>query len=569
MFNIFRLFLIINISLTVSAKEIDSQNCELDFSVIINNGKIVNGTFLESDDTVYKNGTFWTDKQGHLRGCICEVKSCIRKCCPQGESVLDDISCVKTNKTFTINDIKFENSTIEKDNYHFLYGFPKGSNAYVEEDFVMATDGNLLENGTRQNLSEYCIDYFTTDKEEYKLQSYICVLDTIEDEETNSKMFIKENLTISTIFFFLVFAVYCFLPELRNMNGICLMNHVGCFFTAYLFLAIFEFSDKKTMFSYFLCKSLGYMTYFSFFAGFLWLNVMCFDVWWVFKKMQPTSSSGGSVRLKENKEKFIAYSIYAWGTALGFLIILILMDCIPEDATSETFSFIKPKFGQNTCWILEYKSIWLYFYGPLLLLFLSNIFFFVITIKKVIGFSRQTKVLKNKNSRRHTEREYKRYMVYMKLFVIMGVPWILEVISSVTIQMYPKTKYNDLWYIVDFFNSLRGLLIFVIFVMKKRILRKLNNKFCPSVKIWSDHNFLSRRCTYSSTSGSVAERRKDSVADSVASLQRLNSVATSTSSVSEIRKNSLIAYHKNSMSDEIDGGKMKPLTIQEEDSPDL
>ncbi|XP_075220888.1 G-protein coupled receptor Mth2-like isoform X3 [Lycorma delicatula] len=498
----------------------------------------------------------------------------VRKCCEIDQYILleeteDRCTKIIEDVQFSLEDFYPSNTTIDQDKFTIVHGFPDCKKLYPTIFFQLSNDGKLIVNSssesleyskhinTENDIDDYCIDISKQDF--WGITARVC-LNTITTP-------IPVGMGISVVFYLITFIVYAVLPELKNLNGHCLMCHIGSFCVGCLGYVIT--TSVKHIKSNIICCSLGYMTYFSFFAGFLWLNVMCFDVWWVFKKMQPTSSSGGSVRLKENKEKFIAYSIYAWGTALGFLIILILMDCIPEDATSETFSFIKPKFGQNTCWILEYKSIWLYFYGPLLLLFLSNIFFFVITIKKVIGFSRQTKVLKNKNSRRHTEREYKRYMVYMKLFVIMGVPWILEVISSVTIQMYPKTKYNDLWYIVDFFNSLRGLLIFVIFVMKKRILRKLNNKFCPSVKIWSDHNFLSRRCTYSSTSGSVAERRKDSVADSVASLQRLNSVATSTSSVSEIRKNSLIAYHKNSMSDEIDGGKMKPLTIQEEDSPDL
>ncbi|XP_075220887.1 G-protein coupled receptor Mth-like isoform X2 [Lycorma delicatula] len=559
--------LTINVIIMVQSKEISLPKCELDLSVLIESSKIIHDDLITNDGTKYPKGTYWKDKQGNIRGCICKIKRCIRKCCPSSQSIINE-TCSETKKQFFMNKIPFSDSENKKDTYHFIYGSPCNG-SLSKKDFKMSKEGEIIGIGHNANVSEYCIENYKRFNGKYIMKAYICVMPNNETRMNSGPTTQKEGLLVSAVFFCLTFIAYGLIPDLRNLNGICLMIHVACFFMAYIHLAIVQISAAETSYPIWLCKYLGYMTYFSFFAGFLWLNVMCFDVWWVFKKMQPTSSSGGSVRLKENKEKFIAYSIYAWGTALGFLIILILMDCIPEDATSETFSFIKPKFGQNTCWILEYKSIWLYFYGPLLLLFLSNIFFFVITIKKVIGFSRQTKVLKNKNSRRHTEREYKRYMVYMKLFVIMGVPWILEVISSVTIQMYPKTKYNDLWYIVDFFNSLRGLLIFVIFVMKKRILRKLNNKFCPSVKIWSDHNFLSRRCTYSSTSGSVAERRKDSVADSVASLQRLNSVATSTSSVSEIRKNSLIAYHKNSMSDEIDGGKMKPLTIQEEDSPDL
>lgn len=57
-------------------------------------------------------------------------------------------------------------------------------------------------------------------------------------------------------------------------------------------------------------------------------------------------------------------------------------------------------------------------------------------------------------------------MVYLKLSIVMGLNWLLEIISF----LYPGFK---MWYITDAYNILIGLAIFLIFVCKKKILKKL------------------------------------------------------------------------------------------------
>lgn len=56
-----------------------------------------------------------------------------------------------------------------------------------------------------------------------------------------------------------------------------------------------------------------------------------------------------------------------------------------------------------------------------------------------------------------------------KLFIVMGVTWLLEVIS--TFGGPP-----EMWYASDVANALQGLLIFLIFVMKKRVLNEFRQR---------------------------------------------------------------------------------------------
>lgn len=51
----------------------------------------------------------------------------------------------------------------------------------------------------------------------------------------------------------------------------------------------------------------------------------------------------------------------------------------------------------------------------------------------------------------------------IKLFIVMGVSWSLEILA--TLLQQPE----QLWYVSDFFNILQGVLVFFIFVFKKKV----------------------------------------------------------------------------------------------------
>ncbi|RZF48631.1 hypothetical protein LSTR_LSTR016663 [Laodelphax striatellus] len=58
----------------------------------------------------------------------------------------------------------------------------------------------------------------------------------------------------------------------------------------------------------------------------------------------------------------------------------------------------------------------------------------------------------------------------LKLFVVMGIGWTLEILSQFIKPL------NELWFPSDIFNILQGFLIFVIFTMKEKVIRGIKNK---------------------------------------------------------------------------------------------
>lgn len=58
----------------------------------------------------------------------------------------------------------------------------------------------------------------------------------------------------------------------------------------------------------------------------------------------------------------------------------------------------------------------------------------------------------------------------LKLFIVMGISWLLEIVATLL------DKNPVWWYASDGFNLLQGVLVFFIFVFKKRVLIAFQKK---------------------------------------------------------------------------------------------
>jgi hypothetical protein len=79
----------------------------------------------------------------------------------------------------------------------------------------------------------------------------------------------------------------------------------------------------------------------------------------------------------------------------------------------------------------------------------------------------------------------------------MGINWMAEILSWAFEDK--DSSFNILWIITDFGNALQGVLIFVIFVCRKRVLRLLSEKLCPRMKLFKKSTTSSTKTRYSST----------------------------------------------------------------------
>ena len=111
--------------------------------------------------------------------------------------------------------------------------------------------------------------------------------------------------------------------------------------------------------------------------------------------------------------------------------------------------------------------------------------------------------------------------MYLKLFVVMGISWIMEILA-----WFINSVPNYVWYPTNMLNSLQGLIIFIIFVCKKKIKQQLLKRYSGQncglfCKIPMHNDRTSSNITTSSTLGTEPMQEMDSTNQQLVS-QRLN-----------------------------------------------
>jgi G protein-coupled receptor Mth (Methuselah protein) len=204
------------------------------------------------------------------------------------------------------------------------------------------------------------------------------------------------------------------------------------------FILLIVINDKSMVLGPF-CTVSGYCLFFSFMLCFSILNVMGFDLW---------SNITGNRRNVQSNKKFLLYLAYAFGVPTLFLLLIVLLDKTGLYTTS---------IGTDSCFLGDKDKaddIWVYFYIPILIALAANTFFFV----KTAAHIRQTK--KEISARDNAKKDIHNYWMFVRLFLLMGLTWILEMLAQVTGW--------DIFHLTDILNCLQGVMIFFSFAYQER-----------------------------------------------------------------------------------------------------
>ncbi|XP_050420954.1 G-protein coupled receptor Mth2-like [Adelges cooleyi] len=453
----------------------------------------------------------------------CDVvlaKVALYKCCKRSNEIMVDNNCTRVDERLpplrvpTANDGQPVYRYHESDTFDVVIGspcpngvFPLEPDRYSEDAYrIDGTTGRLFTvNVGDFNPTEYCLERLETNA----VSAYPCLPnDTqhvkIDSDEWQMTVY-STTLMLSVPFLIITFLVYACLRELRNLHGKSLMCHVSSLTVAYSFLAFIQVNNPTGN----LCIVTAFIIQVSFLASFLWLNVMCFDLWWTFSGFRPLR---GNAKRQEAK-KFVIYSIYAWGWSIIILIITLYMEFSPTVSPNA----IRPEFGKTRCWFSLKTASFLYFYGPIGILLFSNLLMFIYTAVKIVKRMRDAKVLVGSESKKNIDHEKQRFMLYLKLFIVMGINWLTEVIS----WAFDSSK--SVWYVTDIGNTLQGVLIFLIFVCKKRVLKLFKKK----LRSTSTQSMRSTTSTRTSTVSKSCLGTKDSMEINIVNKQTSTSDSVS------------------------------------------
>ncbi|CAH0398222.1 unnamed protein product [Chilo suppressalis] len=408
----------------------------------------------------------------------CEGKICVRKCCPDNQYITGIKKCANSSEDLDLNSFDVYDDQLSRigDLKQYFRIKPGAFNDVAFKERATWVPGfYLMENGSvivprkdnkgnkilimyNNEDNDYCIDYKL--KKNSSSHKVVLLMRVVGNQQTP---FLVYSLPISSFFLFLVLVVYALLPDLRNLGGLVLMGYVGSMLLAYLFL--FTIQSEFFQLSVSSCITITLLICYFFLATFCWMNVMSYDIWWTFRgyaKARPIHRRG--VRFK-----YTMYSMYAWGVPLA---LTILTGAMNSADSKKLPGVIKPAIPLKGCFIQgEAKLVYLYI--PMLIMIIVNWMFYLMTAFNIWRLSRGNKVLDSADSAtsgtasaRRTNKE--RFLVYLKLSALMGLSWILEVVSSFT-------KKHFLWHFTDAYNIFMGLMIFIIFVCKRKIFKQLQN----------------------------------------------------------------------------------------------
>ncbi|XP_069121320.1 uncharacterized protein [Argopecten irradians] len=344
------------------------------------------------------------------------------------------------------------------------YDFEKNFHASVVSDLLLCThvilesqdfriDGSYMSlsignNNRKFNPLEYmligtgariCLDDFRVISEEF--------LNTDEEMSEISKalgVFELICTVISLICLFMTFVTYCLFPVMRSIPGINNMNLVLVMFCAQLFFIVGYTRTSMPTF----CTVIGILIHFFWLTTFTCMNVCSIHMYHVFT---------GDLMSGRNTNRWKKRIMMYMGYSHGLPVLVIVLNIIVLSSTSVDGGI---GYGYTVCFINSTASFYITFFVPVILICISNIFFFTRTALKI----------KNTPKVESTKEKRNDFVIYIKLFSLTGITWILLVIDTLfTVSVFS--------FLVVFFTVCQGLFVFVSFVLNKRVLKRYE-KLC-------------------------------------------------------------------------------------------
>ena len=348
---------------------------------------------------------------------------------------------------------KLNISQLNETDYQTIYGFPQcksDSNTYAiagdwEGSNLYPETGDLHIPNHKLNLlaGDYCLEHLLVNNAASdSLKIFVCPHHFGSHNEYSSRQnaALSFGLVISVVFLAATLVCSYLMPSVHHvLHWRCQIYYVFCLFIAELLFSWIQLS-KGMILHEAVCNLVASCMHFFFLSAFFWLNTMCFNIWWTFRDFRPSS-------LERNQEliRLRLYSAYAWGIPLLIASIAACVNLIPES------SLLRPGFGEKKCWFSgERLSIFAYFFGPIGILLSINIMLFVSTTHQL------TCGLWKRDDVKSTTEKTALGKVCLKLVVVMGVTWIVDVISWLV------GGPDCWWFVTDLINAVQGVFIFLV-----------------------------------------------------------------------------------------------------------
>jgi len=420
----------------------------------------------------------------------------INLCCPRGE-ILSEGGCTKHQAD--IPPFIAQWTSGEEIEPEFLPGPKFKCNKKTQEVVILdllfgpidvrinETTGSLqVGNETEEEKvsfsnGDFCVLYSNLFSEEIMATYQVCYEEetAIEiDQITLTGVLYPTAILISAVFTLVTIIFYLTVGSLRKtLFAKITLGFLINVFICYLLLAVvynYLFGDGgRDFLGSNTCKVLGYIIHHTFIAFFFWMSAMAFNIAKSLSTMKIVRNS------KSSFKSFLMYFLFAQGIPFLFTVFTVLMDTIkPIDDPL-------PNVGEYSCFIgsvyEEGKSFlkspeFLYYYLIVLVIITFNIACFSVT---AFNLSRHWQAMKDIQTTSGSDGLVEHFTIIIKLSVIMGVPWILDVISA-GLQYSLGSQIFSVRVALDILNLLTGILIFLSLICKPSVWSQIKATYSGS-----------------------------------------------------------------------------------------
>ena len=196
----------------------------------------------------------------------------------------------------------------------------------------------------------------------------------------------------------------------------------------------------------------GYMVvaiivHFTNLAIFFWTNVMAWDIYETFGQR--------TVHIRPKEINFPRYFAYGFGIPMVIVIFCVVID---YSGFLKRFAI---EYGQGGCWIGNNLASFIFFCLLMLYVSVSNIDFYLLTVASINYVSSLTK------SSRNRERGRSDLIIYLRIFVVLGITWFFLIIVKFTTDGSNAEKVIILCFVIA--DSLQGFFLFWIISFNQRV----------------------------------------------------------------------------------------------------
>lgn len=239
--------------------------------------------------------------------------------------------------------------------------------------------------------------------------TYRYVNGTLQDETTSQ--LIRSYLTIACITISLIclamkLIVYVFNPECRSFSSQCtLCLSMSLFFTqmVYLVFNVLNFGQNT-------CVAVAVVVHYGFLSTSFWTTVLSYDIWKTLILVRRPSGS---------RRSFFRYCGFGWGAPLIPVAVASGMNWMMDDSP------FSPAYGRPQCFINRKWAHITFFLLPIIVALFIDIGFYVHTVLTIRKTEKQSRKFELK-----TTETPSRILLFVKLAFIMGVSWILGLLSA-------------------------------------------------------------------------------------------------------------------------------------------